>query len=175
MVALQLETAAKAGESQCELATLITVLAAPREEEGVVPPLSWQAPQSIEAASLQGRSAVIAEDEGITQMQLRTILSRAGLRVLASARDGAEAVQVVLLHRPEIVLMDINMPGPFNGLEAARRILAEFHTCIVMVTAYDDFQQEAERSGTCGYVLKPINSNFLVPALEAAWQGFHQH
>lgn len=101
-------------------------------QSGAKPPLGSR------STVLQGKRVVIVEDEGITQMQLRSILKRAGLVVLASAVDGVEGVATTLRERPDLVLMDICMPGPFDGLEAARRILAEYHVCIVMLTAFSD-------------------------------------
>ncbi len=151
-------------------------VAAPGQQSGQGPTTESHHPfRTDEMAVLKGKSAVVVEDEGITQMQLQSILARAGLRVLGRARNGEEGVRVVLQERPDVVLMDINMPGEFDGLEAARRILAEFDTCIVMITAYDDFRQEAEQSGTCGYILKPVNSAMLMTALEDAWREFYRH
>jgi CheY-like chemotaxis protein len=123
---------------------------------------------------LSGKTAVIVEDEGITQMQLRRILSQSGVRVTASASTGAEGVAAVLRERPEFVLMDINMPGPFNGLEAARRILADYSVCIIMLTAYPDYEQEAQELGACGYVLKPVTAYSLIPQIIAVLEKWEQ-
>ena len=68
-------------------------------------------------------------------MHLRKLLTKAGLTVVGYALRGEEGVATVLRERPDLVLMDITMPGEMDGLEAARRILAEFPTCITMVTA----------------------------------------
>ncbi len=130
------------------------------------------APSEAEGDMLRGKSAVIVEDEGVTQMQVKRILTRAGLRVVGAAMSGEEAVRVVLQEHPDIVLMDINMPGQFNGLEATRRILEQFPACVVMLTAYEEHRQEAERIGTSGYAVKPIDSRTLIPQLQAAWERF---
>jgi two-component system, response regulator PdtaR len=126
---------------------------------------------------LSGKRVVIVEDEGITQMQLRRILKNAGLTVLASAVNGEEGVTTVLRERPDLVLMDIKMPGSIDGLEAARQILAEYHVCIVMLTAFSDaeYRQRAQELKTCGYVVKPITTESLLPQLEAAYQNFGSH
>ncbi len=123
---------------------------------------------------LRGKHAVVVEDEGVTQMQLRRILSRAGLRVVGSATSGEEAVRIVLREQPDLVLMDITMPGAINGLEATRRILREFSTCVVMVTAYSEHREEADSIGASGYVVKPVSSDTLLPEMERAWHQFHR-
>ncbi len=139
----------------------------------VVQPIHPEEERATAAAGLQGRTAIIVEDEGITQMQVRRILSRAGLRVLASAISGEEGVRTVLREHPDLVLMDINMPGAFDGLEATRRILHEFPTCVVMVTAYSEHREEADSIGASGYVVKPVNSDTLLLEMARAWHKFH--
>src|SRR5438874_10435879 len=97
---------------------------------------------------LVGRRVAICEDEAITMMQLSRILPRRGMEVVGCARNGREGVNMVMEERPEIVLMDINMPV-MDGMEAMRQILAQFKTCIVMLTAYNDqeMMKEAFDSG----------------------------
>ncbi len=123
---------------------------------------------------LQGKRAVIIEDEGITQMQLRRVLKAAGVLVLGSAINGEEGVAAVLRERPDLVLMDIRMPGEVDGLEAARRILTEYTVCIVMLTAFsdDEYRRKAREINTCGYVIKPITAETLIPQLEEALTVF---
>ena len=128
----------------------------------------------IEAAkALTGKRIIIVEDEGITQMQLRRLLTMAGLKVVGFALTGEEGVTVALQERPDIVLMDITMPGKINGIEALRRIRAEFSVCVVMLTAYTEYEEEAQAAGCCGYIIKPIDSTTLLPQLAQAllrWQ-----
>lgn len=125
------------------------------------------------AAALKGRRAMVVEDEGVTQVQLRRILRAHGLEVVATAGNGRDAVAKALAARPEIVLMDIRMPL-MDGLEASRRILAEYRACIVMLTAFSDgeMQQEAAALGACGYVIKPVTADRLIPELVAALGRF---
>jgi two-component system, response regulator PdtaR len=131
---------------------------------------------SEEAAdSLQGKRAVVVEDEGVTQLQLRKILRSEGMEVVGAAANGQDAIQVVLETKPDLVLMDIRMPV-MDGLEASRRILADYHVCIVMVTAFseEEFRQEAQDIGACGYILKPVTTETLIPQLREALRKFTQ-
>lgn len=123
---------------------------------------------------LTGKRVVVVEDEGITQLQIRKMLRRQGLEVVGDAANGKDAIQVVLETRPDIVLMDIRMPI-MDGLEASRRILAEYQVCIVMLTAFSEkeYQKKAQEIGTCGYVIKPITSETLMPQIEAAYRKHH--
>ena len=125
-----------------------------------------------EMSTLAGKRVIIVEDEGITQIQLRQILTRARLMVIGSATNGPEGVEMVARETPDLVLMDIRMPGEYDGLEAARRILAEQTVCVVMLTAFndDDYKAQARQIGTCGYVVKPIDRDTLLPQLEAAYK-----
>ena len=121
---------------------------------------------------LQGRRAVIVEDEGITQMQIQRLLSRAGILVVGTAGNGADGVDKVLKLEPDLVLMDIKMPI-MDGLEASRRILEQFRTCIVLLTAYLQYEEQAKQLGACGYLVKPISSITLLPKLQQALQHFY--
>jgi two-component system, response regulator PdtaR len=123
--------------------------------------------------TLAGKRVVICEDEGITQMQLKRILTQAGLIVVATAADGQAGEEAVLRERPDLVLMDIKMPV-MDGLEAAEQILAAYRVCIVMLTAYatGDYQQQAAEIGSCGYIVKPITAQTLLPQLQQAYAQF---
>jgi len=123
--------------------------------------------------ALAGKRVVICEDEGITQLQLRRALTRAGLTVVGVVGSGQEAVETVLRERPDIVLMDIRMPV-LDGLEATRQIIASYPVCILMVTAYanEGNQEKARLAGASGYLVKPITSDVLLAALQDALQTF---
>jgi len=130
--------------------------------------------QETEAHSLLGKRAVIVEDEGITQLQLSKLLRSEGIKVVGTASDGQEGVELVLKERPDFVLMDIRMPVMY-GLEATERVLTEYRVCIVMLTAFSDegYRQRAMELGACGYVLKPVTGETLMPQLRAAYHKFH--
>lgn len=134
-------------------------------------------PNEEQSSVLVGKRVVVVEDEGVTQMQLRRMLKNAGLKVVASAISGEQGVETVLRERPDIVLMDIRMPGSFDGLEAARRILAEYSVCIIMLTAFSDeeYRTQAEAVKVCGYILKPVTTESLIPQIETAIRNFGSH
>ena len=114
---------------------------------------------------------VIAEDEFLIATQTRHELERQGYEVVAVARTGTEALDLCILHRPEVVLMDIRMPD-MGGIEATRRIMSICPACVVVVTGNPDLGQEAERAGAMGYVVKPFHSEQVRSAIEAARARF---
>ena len=112
---------------------------------------------------------LIAEDETIIRLDLRDLLERAGHEVVAEARDGEEAVALAREHSPELAVLDVKMPR-LDGIEAARRILADQAIPIVMLTAYgqDELVGRAVEAGVFGYLVKPFREQDLVPAIAAA-------
>jgi AmiR/NasT family two-component response regulator len=126
------------------------------------------------SSALSGKRVVVCEDEGITQMHLALILEQSGLSLVDTVGSGPKAVTSVLEKRPDIVLMDISMPGGGNGLEAAKQIMKEYPVCIVMITAYsnEEYIAEAERIGVSGYIVKPINSDSIMKQVEESYRRF---
>ena len=106
---------------------------------------------------------LIAEDETIIRLDLRTLLERAGFEVCAEARDGEEAVELARETQPEVAVLDVKMPR-LDGIEAARRILAERPIPIVMLTAYgqDELVSRAIEAGVFGYLVKPFREHVRV-------------
>jgi DNA-binding LytR/AlgR family response regulator len=117
--------------------------------------------------------AVLADDERLMREQMRARLAEVwpDLELVAEAKNGLEAVQAVREHQPDIVFLDIRMPG-LTGVEAARQIaqlelpddalLPE----IVFVTAYDQYAVEAFEQGAADYVLKPAERERLALTVE---------
>ena len=112
---------------------------------------------------------LIAEDETIIRLDVRTMLERAGFEVVAEARDGEEAVELAAVHEPDLAVMDVKMPG-MDGIEAARRMLEHRSLPIVMLTAFSeaDLVGRAVDAGVFGYLVKPFRESDLLPAIEAA-------
>lgn len=123
---------------------------------------------------LTGKRILVVEDEGIIQVQIRKALTYAGLIVAGSAGSGPEGVALARETQPDIVLMDIRMPGVYDGIEAARRILESRPTCVIMLTAFagSEYQEQAQQIGASGYIVKPITASVLLPGIRQAWLRF---
>ena len=117
---------------------------------------------------------MIVDDHEVVRLGLKSLLDRQpGLTVVAEAGTVAEAVSKALTHKPDIVLMDIRMPGG-SGIDACEQITrARPGTKVLMLTSYaeDEMLFSAIRAGATGYVLKQIGSEALVRAIEAAGRG----
>jgi DNA-binding NarL/FixJ family response regulator len=116
----------------------------------------------------------IADDQGLVRAGFRLILeTEDGIVVVAEASDGAEAVGAVRRLRPDVVLMDIRMPG-MDGLEATRRILTDGATCrVIMLTTFDldEYVYAALRAGASGFLLKDVSPEQLVAAVRMVAAG----
>jgi two-component system NarL family response regulator len=104
---------------------------------------------------------------------LENLLEAHGIEVAGAASDGLEAVELACELGPDVILMDVRMPG-CNGLEATRLIKAKMPEArIVILTTSDDDDDlfEAIKSGACGYLMKSIDTEALVDALDQAREG----
>ena len=112
---------------------------------------------------------VIGEDEAIIRLDLRETLENAGYMVLADTGRGDEAVELVRKHKPEVVILDVKMPG-MDGIQAAREIATTEDTAVVILTAFSQREliDEAVDAGALAYLVKPYQQSDLVPAIEIA-------
>jgi len=112
---------------------------------------------------------LLAEDEFLISLTLRLQLEAMGYLVVATPQDGAKAVALTQQLRPDVVLMDIGMPG-MDGITATEIIMKECPTPVVMLSAYNDRlrSQRAQRAGAVGYVYKPVMDNQLRDAIDMA-------
>jgi DNA-binding NarL/FixJ family response regulator len=117
---------------------------------------------------------LLADDEALVRTGLRMILeSEADLEVVGDAEDGEQAVAAVRELRPDVVLMDIQMPVA-DGLEATRRIVrSELATRVVILTTFgrDEYVFEALRAGASGFLLKNTPADELVTAVRVVSRG----
>ncbi len=110
---------------------------------------------------------VVADDEALIRMDLVEMLGEAGYEVVAQASDGAQAIELVKEHMPDLAILDVKMPI-LDGISAAEEIIA---TCpVLMLTAFSqrELVDRARDAGVMAYVLKPFTINDLVPAIEIA-------
>ncbi|MGH9303282.1 MAG: ANTAR domain-containing response regulator [Acidimicrobiales bacterium] len=119
------------------------------------------------------RTVVIAEDEAIVRLDLREILEEQGFDVVGETGRGDEAVVLAKEHSPDLVILDIKMPG-LDGLSAARQIDAEHRSAILILTAFSqrNLIEEARDAGALAYLVKPFQQEELVPAIEVALGRF---
>jgi DNA-binding LytR/AlgR family response regulator len=118
-------------------------------------------------------TALIAEDETVLREELCAHLAQLWpeLRIVAQAASGLEALQLLDAHRPDVMFLDIQMPG-LTGLEVARQADGRCH--VVFVTAYDAFAVAAFEQGAIDYVLKPYDSARLATAVRRVKQRLHE-
>jgi two-component system, NarL family, response regulator DevR len=117
---------------------------------------------------------VIADDHAIVRMGLKAILHQHGnLHVVGEASTGEEAIEQSLLYKPDVVVMDIRMPG-MSGIDACRKIISQLpDTQIIMLTAFADDEMlfAAVRAGAAGYVLKGMGQDDLLRTIHAVAEG----
>jgi len=118
---------------------------------------------------------LIADDEAVIRMGLRTMLEDKGHRVVATATDGASAVEMARTEKPEVILLDIKMPG-MDGIAAARKIMQERPAPVVILTAYSqrELVNEAREASVFGYLVKPVKEDLLDATLELAVTRFQE-
>jgi AmiR/NasT family two-component response regulator len=116
---------------------------------------------------------LIAEDEALIRMDLREMLVEEGHEVVGEARDGAEAITLARALRPDVIFMDVKMPGT-DGITAASVIGAEAIAPVVMVTAFSQagYIEDAAKAGAMAYLVKPFSKRDILPAMAVAVSRF---
>ena len=121
---------------------------------------------------------IIVDDHHLVRKGLRQLLERElNIRVVAEAADGREALGIVDRHRPDVVVMDVEMPG-INGIEATGRIRTEYpETQVVMLSMHSDpvLIRRAFDKGARGYVLKKSMGVELIKAIRTVCKGVTYH
>ena len=118
-------------------------------------------------------TVVIAEDEAIVRLDLREILEEEGYSVLGETGRGDEAVELARQHTPDLVILDIKMPG-MDGLSAAREIAKIGASAVLVLTAFSqrNLIEQARDAGAVAYLVKPFQKEELLPAIEVAVARF---
>ena len=110
---------------------------------------------------------LVAEDEALIRMDLVEMLAEAGYEVVAEAADGAQAIELAQLHKPDLAILDVKMPV-LDGISAAEKIITI--APVLMLTAFSqrELVERARDAGVMAYVVKPFSIGDLVPAIEIA-------
>ncbi|WP_182354879.1 ANTAR domain-containing response regulator [Flaviflexus huanghaiensis] len=119
--------------------------------------------------------ALVVEDEALIRLDIVETLTDAGIEVVGEAADGETAVAKAKELEPDVVVMDVKMPG-MDGITAAEHILANRTCAVVMLTAFSqrELVERARDSGAMAYVVKPFTPADLIPAIEIAVSRFHE-
>ncbi|MGH3353836.1 MAG: response regulator [Nocardioides sp.] len=116
---------------------------------------------------------LLADDQQLVRSGFRLILSMEDdISVVGEASDGADAVAKARELRPDVVMMDVQMPGT-DGIEATRKVVAEGHAKVIILTTFDrdDYLFDALAAGASGFLLKNADPDSLAEAVRAAADG----
>ena len=115
------------------------------------------------------KRVLIAEDEALIRLDLSEMLAEEGFEVVGQAVDGEQAVTMATELRPDLVIMDVNMPKK-DGIDAAAEIVGEQIAPVVILTAFSqrDLIERARDAGAMAYLVKPFSKGDLLPAIELA-------
>lgn len=121
------------------------------------------------------RRVVIAEDEPLIRLDLAEMLADEGFEVVGTAANGQQAVDLVTELKPDLVIMDIKMPGK-DGIEATSEIAAQRIAPVIILTAFSqkDLIDRARDAGAMAYLVKPFQQPDLLPAIEMAMARFNE-
>lgn len=124
--------------------------------------------------TVQPIRVLLADDHAVVRQGIRQFLeTSANITIVAEASDGLEAIELIREHRPEVAVVDIQMPGQ-SGIEVTRAIRAErLPVGVLILTAFDDppYVKAVLQAGANGYVLKTAEAHELVEAVQAVYEG----
>jgi response regulator NasT len=134
-----------------------------------LPPVKQPEKPAPPAGFAPARRAVVVEDEALIRMDVVETLQEAGFAVVGEAGDGETAVALTLELKPDVVVMDVKMPG-LDGISAAERIGKARVAPVVLLTAFSQTElvERARDAGAMAYVVKPFTPADLLPAVELA-------
>jgi AmiR/NasT family two-component response regulator len=135
-------------------------------------------PTNIEALGLPEHPArvLVVDDELLVAQGIMATLKALGFDIVGPCKNGEEAIANCREDKPDIVLMDIQMPV-MNGMQAAQIIFPELDIPVVMLTAYSDdtYLRNCVAAGVFGFLLKPASSEQLSAGITVAWERFLDH
>jgi response regulator NasT len=121
------------------------------------------------------KRVLIAEDEALIRLDLKEMLQEAGYDVVGEAADGQQAIDLTEETRPDLVILDVKMPG-LDGITAAEQIVDAGTAPVIMLTAFSqrELVERAAEAGAMAYLVKPFDKSDLVPAIEVAISRYQQ-
>ena len=130
-------------------------------------------PINMSPMNITSKRILIAEDETLIRLDLSEMLREAGYDVVAEAKNGQEAIDLALEHKPDLAILDVKMPI-LDGISAAEKIIEV--APVLMLTAFSqrDLVERARDAGAMAYVVKPFTLDDLIPAIEIATSRFNQ-
>ncbi len=122
-----------------------------------------------------GRKVLIIDDQPNQRKILRGLLEMVGCEVVGEGSNGREAIELAMKIKPEVVIMDVKMPG-MDGIEAAKEINMKFPTPIILCTVKRDEEtlERAKGAGVMAYLVKPPREEDLLPTIEIAISRFKE-
>jgi len=124
---------------------------------------------------MERKRILIADDESLIRMDLQEMLRNLGYLVVGQAGDGITALKLARELKPDLVIMDIRMPG-MDGIDVAKTLTEEKIAPVVLLTAYSqkELVDRAREAGVVGYLVKPFKESDLTPAIEVALARFNE-
>jgi two-component system, response regulator PdtaR len=121
------------------------------------------------------RRVLIAEDEALIRLDLKEMLEESGYEVVGEVADGQQAIELTEQLRPDLVILDVKMPG-LDGISAAEKIVEAATAPVIMLTAFSqrDLVERAAEAGAMAYLVKPFDKSDLIPAIEVAISRYQQ-
>ena len=120
---------------------------------------------------------LIVEDETIVAMEIASYVEQLRFHVVATATNADDAYSCALKHKPHVILMDINLKGSDDGINAVEKILQSIHTTIIYITAFNDDAtiERAVATSPVAYLTKPFNRKELLAALKIALMHYNKN
>lgn len=118
---------------------------------------------------------LIVEDEAVVSLDIARRLERMGYEISARVASSEDAISAIEVDAPDLILMDINLQGNSDGIEAAEKIDRNYQIPVIYLTAYagEGTLQRAKETSPYGYILKPFKERELRAAIEVALQRKH--
>ena len=117
-------------------------------------------------------SVLITEDDPVTALMEQQIVKKLGYQIAGNALDAKNAYKLVETEKPDVVLMDINLPGEIDGITAADHIATQYGIPVIYVTGHadDETMRRAVESSSFGYIIKPLKPEILYTTIEMTMQ-----